>query len=78
MKHVSDDQLLQLIQDSMNYNWLKNNCLHIVPEDREGPGFPQMSFSWDIMEYYKRKDNYKIKKEFDIAVTQKRRMEQIK
>lgn len=49
----------EIVEDAMRYRWLKENRLRIVPADRDGPEYPALCFTWDIMEYYKLKYNPK-------------------
>ena len=39
--------------DAERYQWLKENCVRIVPASRDGPEYPQLILSWDVMEWYK-------------------------
>ena len=60
-----------IYEDHRRYQWLKNNCLEIVPESRDGPEYPRLRFSWDLYEYYRNKDNYNLRDEFDKAIDNK-------
>lgn len=50
-----------MLEDALRYQWLKENCLRIIPADRDGPEYPELRFVWDVMEYYKLKYNPKDK-----------------